>query len=41
MSKYRIEVRGGKKQNIAYEDRKHKIKKTQEGSKMYRMRYIA
>jgi len=39
MSKYRIEVRE-KKQNTTYEDRKHKIIITEEGSKMYRMRYI-
>jgi hypothetical protein len=39
MPKYRIEVRR-KNQNTAYEDRKHKIKITGEGSKMYRMRNI-
>jgi hypothetical protein len=39
MLKHTIEVRG-KKQNAAYEDRKHKIKMSEEGSTMYRMRYI-
>jgi len=39
MPKYRIEVRE-KKQNTTYEDIKHKIIITEEGSKMYRMRFI-
>ena len=40
MPKYGTEVRGDK-QNTAYEERKHKIKITEEWSEMYRMRYIA